>query len=84
MRSSLLAFGGLAALTLLTACSKVNQANYDQLKVDMSKAEVEQLLGDGQCEGAMGATSCTWGDDKRGISVQFVADKVLLFSGHGL
>ncbi|MCJ8169581.1 outer membrane protein assembly factor BamE [Atopomonas sediminilitoris] len=84
MRSSLLAGTALLALTLLSGCSKVNQQHYDQLKVGMSKAEVETLLGAGECEGAMGATSCEWGDDKTGISVQFLGDKVMLFSGRGL
>ena len=75
----------LCALLTLAACSKVNQENYSKLAAGMSKSEVEKLLGSpAECSGAVGLTSCTWGDEKTGISVQFAADKVMLFSGAGL
>ncbi|WP_028693509.1 outer membrane protein assembly factor BamE domain-containing protein [Pseudomonas cremoricolorata] len=78
----------LALLTLcvvLAACSKINQENYSRLKSGMSKAEVEQLLGTPtECSGALGMTSCTWGDQQSFISVQYAADKVLMYSGQGL
>jgi hypothetical protein len=73
-----------AALTL-AACSKVNQENYSRLSAGMTKAEVETLLGgSGECSGAVGLASCTWGDEKSSISVQFAADKVVMFSASGL
>ncbi len=51
----------------------------------MSKAEVEAILGKPtECSGALGMSSCTWGDEKAFISVQYAADKALLFSGQGL
>lgn len=51
----------------------------------MSRAEVEALLGKPtQCSGALGLSSCTWGDTERYVSVQFAGDQVLLFSGKGL
>lgn len=75
----------LFALLTLAACSKVNQENYSKLAAGMSKTEVESLLGSPtECSGAVGLTSCTWGDDKTGISVQFAADQVVIFSGNGL
>ena len=75
----------LAACVLLAACSKINQENYSKLKTGMSKAEVEQLLGTpAECSGALGMSSCTWGDEKSFISVQYAADKVLIYSGQGL
>ena len=75
----------LSAALLLTACSKINQENYSKLSVGMSKAEVETLLGSAaECSGAVGLASCNWGDDKSGISVQFAADKVVVFSANGL
>jgi hypothetical protein len=75
----------LLACCLLAACSKVNQDNYAKLKAGMSKDEVESLLGaPGECAGALGMSSCTWGDDKSFISVQYAGDKVLMFSGKGL
>jgi hypothetical protein len=51
----------------------------------MPKTQVEALLGSPtECSGAIGLTSCTWGDQKSFISVQYAADKVVLFSGQGL
>ncbi|VXB20111.1 conserved exported hypothetical protein [Pseudomonas sp. 8AS] len=75
----------LSACVLLAACSKVNQENYAKLKAGMAKAEVESLLGSpAECSGAIGITSCTWGDEKTFISVQYAGDKVMMFSGQGL
>lgn len=73
------------ACLLLVACDKVNQENFSQLEAGMSRSEVEQLLGKPkECSGALAFTSCTWGDQERFISVQYAADKVLMFSGRGL
>jgi len=75
----------LAGCLLLVACNKVNQDNYAQLKPGMSKDEVQSLLGKPtECAGALGMSSCTWGDEQRFISVQYAGDKVLMFSGKGL
>lgn len=75
----------LGAVLCLSACSKINQENYAKLKVGMPKAEVEALLGaPTECGGALGISSCNWGDEKTSISVQYAADQVLLFSGQGL
>lgn len=75
----------LSCCVLLAACSKVNQENYSKIKAGMPKAEVENLLGSPtECSGAIGLTSCTWGDQKAFISVQFAGDKVMMFSGQGL
>ncbi|MCZ4322799.1 MAG: outer membrane protein assembly factor BamE [Pseudomonas sp.] len=75
----------LAGCLLLAACNKISQDNYTQLKAGMSKDEVESLLGKpGECAGALGMSSCTWGDEQRFISVQYAGDKVMMFSGKGL
>jgi len=75
----------IATCVLLVACNKVNQENYSKLKSGMSKTEVENLLGaPDECSGALGLTSCTWGDQKAFISVQYAGNKVLMFSGQGL
>ena len=56
-----------------------------KLQAGMAKAEVEALLGaPTECAGAIGISSCNWGDEKTFISVQYAGDKVLLFSGQGL
>ncbi|CAI8819716.1 outer membrane protein assembly factor BamE [Pseudomonas sp. NPDC087612] len=75
----------LSLCVFLTACNKINQENYSQLKSGMAKAEVEKLLGaPTDCSGALGMSSCTWGDEKTFISVQYAGDKVLMYSGQGL
>lgn len=83
---SLRSFALLACCLLLAACNKVNQENFSKLRSGMSKAEVERLLGaPAECSGALGFTSCTWGEEQGPfISIQFGNDKVLLFSGKGL
>lgn len=78
-------FALLALCIAISACSKINQENYSKLQAGMPKAEVETLLGKPtECSGALGFASCTWGDDKTFISVQYAGDKVLMFSGQGL
>ncbi|CAE6949564.1 MULTISPECIES: hypothetical protein [Pseudomonas] len=75
----------LGSCLLIVACSKVNQENYAKLESGMTKPEVEKLLGaPDDCAGAMGMSSCTWGDSKHFISVQYAGDKVIMFSGEGL
>lgn len=75
----------LAFCVLLAACNKINQENYSKLEAGMSKAEVESLLGGPtECSGALGMSSCTWGNQQTFISVQYAGDKVLMFSGKGL
>ena len=82
---SLRSLAMLSFCLLLAACSKVTQENYSKISAGMSKAQVEQLLGSPtECSGALGMSSCTWGDAKTFISVQYAADKVVLFSGQGL
>ena len=75
----------LSFCVLLAACSKVNQENSAKLKAGMTKGEVENLLGKPtECSGALGLSSCTWGDQQIFISVQFAGDKGMMFSGQGL
>lgn len=75
----------LSLCVFLAACSKINQENYSKLTSGMTKAQVEQLLGaPTECSGALGMSSCTWGDEKSFISIQFAADQVLMYSGQGL
>ena len=82
---SLRSFVLMSFCVLLVACSKVNQENYSKLSAGMAKAEVEQLLGSpSDCSGALGMSSCTWGNKNSFISVQYAGDKVLMFSGQGL
>ena len=75
----------LSFCVLLAACNKINQENYSQIKAGMNKQEVEKLLGSPtDCSGALGMSSCTWGDKNSFISVQYAGDKVVMYSGQGL
>ncbi len=75
----------LSLCVLLTACNKINQDNYSKIHAGMTKGEVEQLLGAAtDCSGALGMSSCTWGDKDAFISVQYAGDKVVIYSGQGL
>ncbi|WP_313087827.1 hypothetical protein [Pseudomonas sp.] len=75
----------LVVVGLLAACSPVTQENFAKLHAGMARGEVEALLGKpGECAGALGMSSCTWGQKNRFISVQFAGDKVMMFSGQGL
>ncbi|CDZ95181.1 MULTISPECIES: outer membrane protein assembly factor BamE domain-containing protein [Pseudomonadaceae] len=82
---SLRHFGLLAALLILTGCNPITQENFAKLEAGMSRQQVEELLGKpGECAGALGMSSCTWGSKHRFISIQYAGDKVLMFSGQGL
>ncbi|MDR7119575.1 DUF3862 domain-containing protein [Rheinheimera soli] len=75
----------LAALTLLGACSKLTQDNYDQVKAGMTYAEVTDILGKAtHCDEAVGTKSCRWGDDAKNIKITFLADRATVFSNHGI
>jgi hypothetical protein len=75
----------VSLVLLLVACSKLTPENYDRLKGGMSYQEVKDILGEpNQCSEVLGLKTCSWGDDKRHIKVNFVGNQVLLFSAEGL
>lgn len=70
---------------LLLGCSRLTAANYDKLKMGMSYAEVKALLGEpDRCSDVLGAKHCVWGDEKKHITVNFVADQAILFSAENV
>lgn len=75
----------LVGLLVLAGCNPITQENFAKLEAGMSRQQVEELLGKpGECAGALGMSSCTWGAKHRFISIQFAGDKVMMFSGQGL
>jgi hypothetical protein len=69
----------LMATLALTACSKLTAENYAKIQTGMSFAEVSTILGGPEsCDDTLGFKSCTWGKDSSKVTVQFVADKVVL------
>ena len=83
MKTPLLALAGLALC--LSACSKLTADNYTKIKTGMSSQEVQTLIGrPDRCDDLVGLKTCVWGDDKRNISINFVADRVVLSSAHNI
>ena len=75
----------LVMLLLAAGCSKLTASNYDQLKMGMTYAEVKGLLGEpDRCSDVLGAKHCVWGDEKKHISVNFVADQAILFAAENM
>lgn len=78
-------FIALALSLVLAGCSKLTVENYDKLKVGMRYTEVKQIIGaPDQCSDLLAVKHCTWGDEKRHIQVNFVADQVVLFNATNL
>lgn len=86
MNTKLKRAGILIAICAAAAgCDKVNKENYDQLKMGMPYPEIVQLLGEPtRCDSLLMAKSCTWGKEPKVITVNFVDDKTILFTGSGL
>jgi hypothetical protein len=75
----------LLLILSFTACSKVNQDNYNRLKVGMTYQEVVGIIGQpDECSSAVALKNCTWGSEKKGINIQFAGEKAVFFSGKGL
>ena len=83
MKRSLILLTGLSLL--LSACSKLTADNYAKIKTGMSSQEVQTLIGrPDRCDDLVGLKTCVWGDDSRNISINFVADRVVLSSAHNI
>lgn len=77
----------LAAAMILSGagCSRLTKQNYDKIRMGQDYGEVTAILGDdATCSAAMGAKSCTWGDDEKNITVKFIAGKVVLMTCTGI
>ena len=75
----------LAALIVLSACSRVTAENYNKLKTGQTYDEVRALLGEpARCDETLGLRACRWGDDKSFIVVNFVGSKAVLFSAENV
>jgi len=73
----------LLFLTLLIACSRVTEENYNKIENGMEEATVIKILGDPDESSSMGigslsGKSSVWDDGKARISIQFFNAKVKL------
>lgn len=72
-------------LCALSGCDRVTRDNYNRLSVGMEYDDVVDILGQPTaCRSLLQARSCTWEDAPRVITIQFVGDKVAVFSSRGL
>lgn len=75
----------LTTLFLVTACTKINNENYESIEIGMDYRDVETLLGNpSECDDLLGMKQCQWGSDSKYINVKFVASKVTIYSKKGL
>jgi hypothetical protein len=75
----------LGALLLLTACSKLTLENYNQVKMGQEYTAVVAILGEpSRCDETLGVRACTWGDEQKGVSVNFIGGQVVLHSARNL
>ncbi len=76
----------VAGLALLGACgSQLSLEKYNKLKVGQRYDEVKQIIGDpARCDETLGVRTCVWGDEQRGINVNFVGGQVMLLSARSL
>ncbi len=69
----------------LVACSRITPENYDKIKLGMDYQQVVEILGEAdRCDAALGAKSCIWGNDRKNIKIQFIAEKVVIPTMKGL
>ncbi|MBL8413960.1 MAG: DUF3862 domain-containing protein [Propionivibrio sp.] len=67
---------------LLAACgSQLSLENYNKLKVGQSYEDVRKIIGEpARCDEMLGIRTCIWGEEKQGITINFVAGQVMLLS----
>lgn len=75
----------LAPMLILLGCSKINQENYDKLKVGMDYDEVLKILGKpNRCESFLNIKNCIWEESSKSITIKIAANKVVFLSSHGI
>ncbi len=78
--------GSLLLFTLtLTACGGYTKAQYEQLNVGQSRADIDTILGKAsECKKTLATEQCRWGDEKQFIEVIFLADRAVAMQHQGL
>ncbi len=86
MTGAMIRFCAVALATVvLSACTQVTMENYDRLRVGMRYEEVKAILGaPTQCSDVLVMRTCTWGSERRYISVSFVSDQVVVFHAENI
>ncbi|HEV3271812.1 MAG TPA: outer membrane protein assembly factor BamE [Candidatus Methylacidiphilales bacterium] len=76
----------IAALLLVTACSRLTEDNLQKIHNGMTTVEVKEILGDptsSQTGGALGitGTTYTYHTDTSDVKITFLDDKVIATQG---
>ena len=75
----------LVMLAMLLGCSKLTVENYKKIKTGIEYSEVVRILGKpDSCSEALFVKSCTWGNEQKNITANFVSDKVILSSSRNI
>jgi len=75
----------LLAATILGGCSKLTMENYTKLKMGLTYEAVVKILGKpDNCSEALFMRSCVWGNDAKNITINFVGNKVVLFTSRNI
>lgn len=75
----------LSILAMLPACSKLTVENYSKIKMGLAYGEVVTVLGKPDtCSEALFVRNCVWGSEQKNITVNFVGDKVILFTSKNI
>jgi len=75
----------LVPMFILLGCSKINQENYDKLKVGSEYDEVLKILGEpDNCESVLNMKNCIWEESSKIIKIVIVSDKVVILSSQGI
>ena len=75
----------LVLVALLVGCSKLTAENYAKIKTGIEYSEVVKILGKPDtCSEALFVKSCTWGNEQKNITVNFVSDKAILSSSRNI
>ena len=75
----------LITTIIFLGCGKINQENYDKLKVGMDYDEVLNIIGKpDNCESVLNMKNCIWEESSKSITIKVIANKVVFLSGHGI
>ena len=75
----------VAAIFLLSGCSKVTKENYDKIEAGMSYDDVVQFIGKPEgCSDAMGISSCEWKSAQATVDIKFASNQVMFITADGL
>ncbi len=75
----------LITTIIFLGCSKINQENYDKLKVGMDYDEVLKIIGKpDNCKSVLNMKNCIWEESSKSITIKVFANKVVFLSGHGI